>query len=145
MIARFPLFAALCLSAGLAAAQATPPVVKMYKHEGCGCCGLWTAHLEKNGFKTQSHEVKDVSVVRSAARIPDAVRSCHTAFVGKYAIEGHVPASAIQRLLKEQPKAAGLAVAGMPAGSPGMEGAGKVPYEVLLVMEDGSTRVFSKH
>lgn len=145
MNVRFPLLAAFCLSTGLAAAQASLPLVTMYKHEGCGCCGLWASHLEKNGFKTKSHEVKDVSVVRRAGKIPDAARSCHTAFVGKYAIEGHVPASAIQRLLKEQPKAAGLAVAGMPAGSPGMEGAGKVPYEVLLVMEDGSTRVFSRH
>lgn len=142
---RSSVFAATCLSAGLAFAQSSAPVVTMYKHEGCGCCGLWAAHLEKNGFKTRSHEVQDVGVVRRAAKIPDSVRSCHTAFVGKYAIEGHVPASAIQRLLKEQPKAAGLAVAGMPAGSPGMEGAGKVPYEVLLVLEDGSTRVYSRH
>jgi hypothetical protein len=145
MNVRSPLLAVLCLSAGLAFAQASAPVVTMYKHEGCGCCGLWAAHLQKNGFAVRSHEVQDVGAVRRAGRIPDAVRSCHTAFVGKYAIEGHVPASAIQRLLKEQPKAVGLAVAGMPAGSPGMEGAGKVPYEVLLVLEDGSTRVYSRH
>lgn len=128
------------------AALAAEPVVNIYKHEGCGCCVLWANHLEKAGFKTKSHEVKDVSLIRRAAGVPDAVRSCHTAFVGPYAVEGHVPAADIQRLLKEKPaNARGLAAAGMPAGSPGMEGAGKQPYEVLLVMLDGSTRVFARH
>lgn len=145
MKSRSLLFAPLVLVAGLAAAQAGLPVVDIYKHEGCGCCGLWAAHLEKQGFKVRSHEVKDVSVVRSGAGIPEAMRSCHTAIVGRYAIEGHVPAADVKRLLREQPKAKGLAVAGMPAGSPGMEGAGKVPYEVRLVLEDGTTRVYSRH
>lgn len=126
-------------------ALAAEPVLEMYKHEGCGCCGLWASHLERAGFKVRSHEVRDVSVVRKRAGIPDAVASCHTATIGGYAVEGHVPASAIKRLLAERPRAAGLAVAGMPAGSPGMESAGKVPYDVLLVMKDGSTKVFSRH
>ena len=137
------LLASALLAAG--AAFAAEPVIDVYKREGCGCCGLWATHLEKNGFATRSHEVPDVGIVRRGAKIPDAVRSCHTAIAGSYAIEGHVPASAIKRLLKEKPKAAGLAVAGMPAGSPGMEGAGKVPYDVLLVLEEGSTRVYSRH
>lgn len=143
MKAKTLLFASALLASG--AVLAADPVIDMYKHEGCGCCGLWVAHLEKAGLKVRSHEVRDVSVVRKGARIPDEVRSCHTAIAGDYAIEGHVPASAIKRLLREKPKAAGLAVAGMPAGSPGMEGAGKVPYEVLLVMKDGSTKVYSRH
>lgn len=143
MNVRLAVSAALLAVAGTA--WAADPLVNIYKHEGCGCCVLWANHLEKAGFKTKSHEVKDVSLIRKAAGVPDGVRSCHTAFVGKYAIEGHVPAAAIQRLLKEQPaNARGLAVAGMPAGSPGMEGAGKVPYDVLLVMLDGSTRVYAR-
>ncbi len=144
MNARSLLLAASLAIAGTA--LAAEPVINIYKHEGCGCCVLWANHLEKAGYKTTSHEVKDVSLIRRAAGVPESVRSCHTAFIGPYAIEGHVPAADIKRLLKEKPaNARGLAVAGMPAGSPGMEGAGKQPYEVLLVMLDGSTRTFARH
>jgi len=137
---------AAALLAVTGTAFAAEPLVNIYKHEGCGCCVLWASHLEKAGFATRSHEVKDVSLVRRAAGIPDAARSCHTAFVGAYALEGHVPAADVKRLLRERPAGArGLAVAGMPAGSPGMEGAGKAPYEVLLVMMDGTTRVYARH
>lgn len=137
------LFAALLSISG--AALADPPVVHIYNREGCGCCGLWATHLEKNGLKTRANVVDEVSMIRGSTGIPETLGSCHIATVGEYAIEGHVPAAAIKRLLRERPKAVGLAVAGMPAGSPGMEAAGKVAYEVLLVREDGSTQVYSRH
>jgi len=137
------LFAGAMSVAG--AALAAGPVIEIYQREGCGCCGLWAGHLESNGLKTRSNVVEEVSIVRGSSGIPESLGSCHVAFIGGYAIEGHVPASAIKRLLKEKPDAAGVAVAGMPAGSPGMESAGKVPYEVLLVLKDGSTRVYSRH
>ena len=127
------------------AALAADPLIEVYKREGCGCCGLWADHLKKHGLATRSNVVEELGSVRASAGIPERLGSCHTAFIGGYAIEGHVPASAIKRLLKERPKAAGLAVVGMPGGSPGMESQAKAPYEVLLVLENGSTRVWSRH
>lgn len=145
MTDRRAILAALALSTALAA-HAAGPVVDLYKNAGCGCCGLWAAHLERAGFSVRSHEVPDASVVRRGAGIPAALGSCHTAIVGAYAIEGHVPAADVKRLLRERPaNAVGLAVAGMPAGSPGMEGAPPVPYEVRLVLKDGTSRVYARH
>lgn len=133
------------LGAPLAVA-AQDAVVDMYKQAGCGCCDLWAQHMEKNGFKIRTHEVADVDVYRKKAGMPSAYGSCHTATVGGYAVEGHVPASDVKRLLKLRPKAVGIAVPGMPMGSPGMEQGGvKHPYEVLLVKSGGATEVFAKH
>lgn len=101
--------------------------------------------MQKNGFKVNAHNVNDVPAARKSLGMPDRVGSCHTAKVGGYVIEGHVPAADIQRLLKEKPKAVGLAAPGMPQGSPGMETATPVPYKTLLVQVDGSTTVFAKH
>ena len=101
--------------------------------------------MEKSGFKVNAHNVNDVPAARKNLSMPDRVGSCHTAKVGGYVIEGHVPATDIQRLLKEKPKAIGLAAPGMPQGSPGMETATPVPYETLLVLTDGSARVFARH
>lgn len=120
--------------------------VDMYKNAACGCCDEWAKHLEKNGFKVRIHEVADASAWRRKAGIPDTYGSCHTAMVGGYAVEGHVPAADIKRLLQKRPKAVGLAVPGMPLGSPGMEQGGvKHPYEVLLVKTGGATEVFARH
>jgi hypothetical protein len=135
----------LAATLSIAGAALAAPVAEIHKREGCGCCGLWADHLAKHGLKTRSSVTDDLDTVRATGGIPDRLGSCHTAFVGGYAVEGHVPASAIKRLLKEKPDAAGLAVAGMPGGSPGMESMAKVPYEVLLVLKDGSTRVYSRH
>lgn len=139
------------LRAALAAALSVPvlamaaaPVVEVYKSEFCGCCGAWVEHLKANGFATRVHNVENPSDYRERAGIPEKFGSCHTAKVGGYAIEGHVPAADIKRLLAQKPKAKGLAVPGMPLGSPGMEGPRKDPYDVLLVQPDGKTRVF-KH
>lgn len=120
-------------------------VVDVYKSPYCGCCEKWVEHMQKNGFKVNAHNVNDVPGARKSLGMPDRVGSCHTAKVGGYLIEGHVPAADIQRLLKEKPKAVGLAAPGMPQGSPGMETATPVPYDTLLVQADGSTTVFAKH
>ena len=101
--------------------------------------------MQKNGFKVEAHFVEDVPGARKKLGMPDILGSCHTSTVGDYVVEGHVPAQDIQRLLKEKPKAIGLAVPAMPAGAPGMDIPDSPPYETLLVQTDGSTRVFAKH
>lgn len=146
MVARFFLdagFAALlCLPLAASAAQ---PVIEVYKTEYCGCCKEWIKHLEANGFKVQAHNVADTADYREKFGIPAQYGSCHTGRVGGYAVEGHVPAADIKRLLAEKPKARGLAVPGMPMGSPGMEGPRKDPHEVLLVKDGGKTSVYKRY
>ncbi|MBP6534281.1 MAG: DUF411 domain-containing protein [Arenimonas sp.] len=119
--------------------------ISVYKNQYCGCCHEWIKHLQKHGFKVSANDVPDTAPVRAKLGMPAELGSCHTATIGGYLIEGHVPAADIQRLLKEKPKAVGLAVPGMPAGSPGMESANPEPYNTLLVLKDGSTKVFAKH
>ena len=122
--------------------------IDVYRSEDCSCCGKWAEYLKKNGFKVRLHNMSTDKLdrVKTEARIPEKYASCHTAKVEGYVVEGHVPANDIKRLLSERPKAIGLAVPGMPIGSPGMEvGGRKEPYEVLLLKEDGSTEVFAKH
>jgi hypothetical protein len=132
------------VSTGSAWAQAATQV-EVFKSPSCGCCGKWIEHLQQNDFQVSVHEVNDVPAARKKLGMPDRLGSCHSARVGDYVIEGHVPAADIQRLLKQKPKALGLAVPAMPPGSPGMETAQPVPYETLLVQTDGSTRVFARH
>ena len=132
------------LLAGAVFAQSTLGI-EVYKNQYCGCCHEWIKHLEKNGFKVTANDVPDTAPVRESLGIPVKLGSCHTAKIGGYAIEGHVPAADIKRLLKEKPKAIGLAVPGMPAGSPGMESPNPQPYNTLLVMKDGTTKVWAKH
>ncbi len=132
------------VSTGTAWAQAATQI-EVFKSPRCGCCGKWIEHLQQNGFQVSVHEVNDVPAARKKLGMPDRLGSCHSARVGDYVIEGHVPAADIQHLLKEKPKALGLAVPSMPPGSPGMETANPVPYETLLVQADGSTRFFDKH
>ncbi len=102
-------------------------------------------HMNENGFKTSVRNLNDVSMVRKSLGVPVQLSSCHTAKIGKYVIEGHVPAGDIKRLLDEKTEALGLAVPGMPSGAPGMETDNPAPYDTLLVLADGSTRVFAKH
>ena len=120
-------------------------LVEVWRSPTCGCCGAWVKHLQENGFTTQVHMVSDTSAMRRALGIPERLGSCHTAKVGGYAIEGHVPAADIRRLLAERPKARGLAAPGMPAGSPGMDVANSPPYDVLLVGNDENTTLFARH
>lgn len=131
-------------TAGISYAQ-TAGTVDMYKSPYCGCCGKWAEHMSKAGFTVKAHEVEDVPAVRKKLGMPDKLGSCHTAKVGNYLLEGHVPADDVKRLLKEKPKALGLAVPGMPAGSPGMDVPNSPPYDTLLVQKDGTTQVFAKH
>ena len=124
------------------------PLVLVWKGPSCGCCKDWIKHLEADGFRTQ---VQDSGNTDARLRLGVNIKygSCHTALVGGYAIEGHVPAREIRRLLKDRPQAIGLAVPAMPIGSPGMDGpdyAGhKDPYDVLLLAKDGSSRVFQTY
>jgi hypothetical protein len=103
------------------------------------------AHLQANGFMVSGKDVDDTAPVRASLGMPAKLGSCHTAVINGYVIEGHVPAEDIKRLLKEKPKAVGLAVPGMPLGSPGMESTNPQPYSTLLVMKDGSTKVWARH
>ncbi|MBN8492677.1 MAG: DUF411 domain-containing protein [Burkholderiales bacterium] len=130
--------------------QAAPPPVQLevWKSPTCGCCKDWIRHLQANGFRVMTYDTGNTSA-RSRLGIPAALGSCHTAWVGGYAIEGHVPARDIHRLLRERPTAIGLAVPGMPVGSPGMDGpeygARKDPYDVLLVQAGGRSSVWQSY
>lgn len=133
----------LAMVPGADAEQALPPVT-VYKSPTCGCCGEWVKHMRASGFRVDTHEVADVTPIKRRYGVPDALSSCHTAIVGGYAIEGHVPAADIKRLLREGTKAKGLAVPGMVAGSPGMEQGPPKPYATIVFDERGS-KVFERH
>lgn len=126
-------------------AHAAGPVIQVYKSATCGCCGHWVEHLKSNGFTVKASDVPSPGEYRDKAGIPAQYGSCHTAKVGGYAIEGHVPAKEIKRLLAERPKAVGLAVPAMPMGSPGMEGPRKDPYDVLLIQANGKSSVYQHY
>ena len=132
--------------AATATSAATP--VEIWKDPSCGCCHDWMEHMEANGFSFTVHDTGN-NAVRAQLGLPQKLGSCHTALVGGYLIEGHVPASDVRALLQQKPQALGLAVPGMPVGSPGMDGAvygnRRDPYDVLLVARNGSTRVFSSY
>lgn len=136
---------AFVLTLLLSSSALAAPLVEVFKSPTCGCCGAWVEHLRHSGFDVVAHDVRDVSAERARLGMPDQYASCHSAVVNGYAIEGHVPAADIRRLLKEKPKAAGLAVPSMPPGAPGMEGDRSVPYDTLLVSRDGSARVYARH
>ena len=120
--------------------------VTVYKDAGCGCCAAWVDHLKANGLPIAAvHDVPDMTPHKQKFGVPERLASCHTAVVEGYTIEGHVPASDIKRLLSERPKAKGLAVPGMPHGSPGMETGRFDPYDVLLFDANGKTRVYQSY
>lgn len=138
------------LLTGCAKTQGTGGVsepVTVYKSSTCGCCSLWVRHLAAAGFKASVEDSEDMGSVKQRLGIPYGMGSCHTAKIEGYFIEGHVPAADIARLLRERPRARGLAVPGMPAGAPGMETPDGLvqPYDVLLVREDGTTSVYASH
>jgi hypothetical protein len=126
---------------------ASLPLLVVYKSESCGCCGDWVTYMERAGFKTEVHNVDNLNAIKTEVGLPPMMGSCHTARVGKYFVEGHVPADDVKRLLSEQPDAKGLAVPRMPIGSPGMEvPTGEIePYDVLLIANDGSASVYASH
>lgn len=150
MISRFILCAslALMLNAAPVCAESSSRTIEVFKSATCGCCTAWIEHMQQAGFKMKAQD-KPLGILakikRQAGLSPD-LQSCHTAKVGGYVIEGHVPAEDVARLLKEKPDAVGLSVPGMPLGSPGMDfGPEKEPYDVLLVRKDGSTEVFARY
>ena len=139
---------AAALPAAWAQKKAAPIAVEVWKDANCGCCGDWIEHMEQNGFKVTTHNSGN-NAVRARLGLAAKYGSCHTALVGGYVVEGHVPAADVQRLLREQPQALGLAVPGMPIGSPGMDGPAyggrKDAYDTLLVLRDGTSTVFQRH
>ena len=145
IVARRPL---LLTGAGLLLAprllRAAPPELELWKMRGCGCCTAWARRFEATGFATTAHEVDDLGPARAAAGVPPDLGGCHTAKVAGYVVEGHVPVAAVERLLAERPAILGLAVPGMPMGSPGMEVEGEPgeAYDVIAFAADGGRTVF---
>lgn len=142
MLMQAMLAGALALPLG---AYAAGPIVEVYKSAQCGCCTGWVDHLKANGFEVKVKNVDSPADYREKFGIPQELGSCHSAKVRGYAIEGHVPAADIKRLLAEKPKAVGLAVPAMPMGSPGMEGPRKDAYDVVLVQDKGRTSVYQHY
>jgi hypothetical protein len=123
---------------------AAPMPITVYKSPSCGCCKKWVEHLGANGFAVTEKDMDDLDEVKATFGVPAELQSCHTATVGKYVVEGHVPADVIQKMLKEKPAITGLAVPGMPAGSPGMEGGSAEPYDVVAFDQKGKRSVYAK-
>lgn len=125
------------------AARGAPVRMVVYKTPTCGCCRAWVDHVQAAGFQVEVQDMPDVAPIKNEHGVPGHLGSCHTALVDGYVIEGHVPADVIRRLLRERPQVAGIAVPGMPAGSPGMEmGDRKDPYDVIAFARDGKVSVF---
>lgn len=120
--------------------------VTVWKSPACSCCGKWVEHLRANGFRVVVHETDDLAPAKRSHGVPDNLQACHTAEIDGYTIEGHVPAAEVKRLLAEKPKARGLAVAGMPVGSPGMEqGSAREPYDVVLFDDQRRQSVYRRY
>lgn len=142
MKSRAIVIAALTVLASCAAS----PELTVYKTPTCGCCGKWAEHMKANGFKVEVAEVKSTAPYRERYGVPDKLTSCHTAAVNGYVVEGHVPADDVKRLLKEKPNVAGIAVPGMPIGSPGMEqGTGRQAYSVVAFDKQGNITEFQRY
>ena len=141
---RFGLGAATAalLPARLQATAGTPMMV--YKDPSCGCCHKWVEIMRASGFDVSTRDTTDMASIKARYKVGSSLTSCHTALVGGYVVEGHVPAPVIRKLLATKPKVLGLAVPGMPAGSPGMEGGTRQAYDVLTFDARGKTTVFSR-
>jgi len=136
--------AALLVRARVSSSEAPLPVVTVYKDPSCECCARWIKHLNKNGFVVTVHDMPKMDEIKATMNVPQALQSCHTAVVGPYVIEGHVPADLIKKALAEKPAIAGLAVPGMVTGSPGMEGGTPQRYDVIAFDRGGKTHVYAK-
>jgi hypothetical protein len=145
-LARFSAFPIIsALAGGRAGPQSRQPMT-VYKSPTCGCCGKWVDHVRSAGFTVTVRDVNDLDSVKKELGIPATLASCHTAVVGAYLVEGHVPADVINKMLADKPTGRGLAVPGMPGGSPGMEVPGRAPdrYDIFLFSTDGTSRVFAR-
>ena len=139
------LILAIAVAAGAQSADARPTPITVYKTATCGCCAKWVEHMKAAGFAPTVKDLPELTAVKAEAGVPADLQACHTARVDGYVVEGHVPADVVRRLLKERPKVVGIAVPGMPMGSPGMEQGGrKDPYEILAFDASGKTTVFAK-
>jgi hypothetical protein len=146
MTIRRPLLLALAAAAAFASSAAHAAQLTVHKSPYCGCCSKWIEHVEKHGFSVKIIDTEDMAGVKKRLGVPDKLASCHTTQVGGYFVEGHVPAADIKRLLAQKPKAAGIAVPGMPMGAPGMEhGDHRQPYATILVQRDGNSKLFAQH
>ncbi len=128
--------------------RAAAPRMEVFKTPTCGCCGAWIAHVERAGIGVTARDVTQEALwaAKQAAGLTAELASCHTGFIAGYVVEGHVPAADIRRLLSARPEAIGLAVPGMPIGSPGMEmGDRREAFDTLLVRHDGATEIFARH
>ena len=135
--------AAALKSASPARAEiAAAPEITVYKTPTCGCCTAWVEHLKKNGFVVKAKDIPDLTALKRHYGVTQELASCHTGFVDGYVVEGHVPADVIAKLVKERPKVKGIAVPGMPAGSPGMEGPRSERYDVVTFDSTGKTAVY---
>lgn len=135
----------LCVGVIAAGGVRAASEVTVYKSATCGCCNAWVKHLEANGFKVKGVNVTDLDAVKRRHGVTDDLAACHTAVVDGYVVEGHVPASDVKRLLKERPKVKGIAVPGMPHGSPGMESPTPQAYQTLSFDERGQLKVYARH
>lgn len=144
---RFATLVLVCATTPLQAQSKPKPApvgATVYLSPTCGCCGKWADHMKTAGFAVTREVTSQLDSVPARRRVPLTLRSCHTAVVGDYLIEGHVPTDLVQKLLKERPKIAGIAVPGMPAGSPGMESNYPVPYTIVAFRADGTTYEFAR-
>ena len=131
---------------GISTAVAADDEVVMYKDPNCGCCGKWADHMREHGFKVKEVATAQMGQVKGEAGVPQALGSCHTAKVGGYVVEGHVPAADVRRMLTDKPAIAGISAPGMPMGSPGMEGPYPADrYDVVSFDAQGRTAVFARH
>lgn len=128
-----------------APAVASDSVLVVYKTPTCGCCKGWVEHMQQAGFAVEVHDLPDLTAVKHEAAVPEELQTCHTARIGGYVIEGHVPAADVRRLLAERPAVAGIGTPGMPMGSPGMEGAYRDRYDVVTFGGNGKSTVFASH
>lgn len=128
-----------------AAVAVASDTVVVYKSPTCRCCANWVDHMRQAGFPVITHDVADVEPIKRQRGVPSDLTSCHTAVVGQYALEGHVPAEDVRRLLRERPAVAGLTVPGMPTGSPGMEGLTRDRYDVLSFDSAGASAIYASH
>ena len=140
------LLAAVATLAATTPAFATGPGIEIWRQRSCGCCTAWARQLERAGYHAIVHDLDDVTAVRRAAGVPDELAGCHTARIDGYVVEGHVPVAVIERLLRERPAVTGIAVPGMPIGSPGMEmpGLAAEPYDVVAFGGGGRPTIFAR-
>ena len=145
MTIRRPALLSIAAAAALLSTAANAAQLTVHKSPYCGCCAKWIEHVRKHGFTVKVVETEEMMAVKKRLGVPGELASCHTTEADGYFVEGHVPAADIKRLLAQKPKAAGIAVPGMPPGSPGMESDRAEPYATVIVRRDGTTSVFARH